>query len=430
MRKAEPMTINQLRELKAELVAKSRAVCDVAINDGNRPMSAEERENYDKACTDIDAVDKQIAEMEAAVAETSSRLERQEKMEADLKKPLPQKSPAGSNRPLVRRVDEIAPDDKALAATGFNNFVVGGIPLMTPRERAALQADNDTTGGTLVVPEEFVNQLIIFVNNAVHMRGISTVLPVTTADSVGIPSVEADPADADWTSEILIGGEDSTMATGKRVLHPHPLGKLLKVSRKLLRQSAIPAENLIRERLGYKFAVSEEKAFLTGSGAAQPLGVFTASASGISTGRDVSTGNTTTAVTADGLINAKYGLKAQYMASPSLRWIFNRTVLRDIRKLKDGNGQYLWIAGLAGAPDTILEVPYLMSEYAPNTMTTGLYVGIIGDFRWYYIVEALKMELQRLDELYAATSQVGFVGRMELDGMPVLEEAFVRVTLT
>lgn len=424
------MTILQLRELKAELVAKSRQICDVAIADGNRPMTAEERQNYDAACTDIDEVDKQIVEQEAAVVETSSRLERQEKMEADLKKPLPQKSPRDANRPLVRRVDEQAPDQKALAAAGLNNFILGGIPMMQPRERAALQADNDTTGGTLVVPEQFINDLIIFVNNAVHMRGISTVLPVITADSVGIPSVEADPADADWTSEILIGGEDSTMATGKRVLTPHPLGKLLRVSRKMLRQSAVPAENLIRERLGYKFAVSEEKAFLTGTGAAQPLGVFTASASGISTARDMSTGNTTTAVTADGLINNKYNLKAQYMASPSLRWFFNRTVLRDIRKLKDGNGQYLWIAGLAGAPDTILEVPYLMSEYAPNTMTTGLYVGILGDFRWYYIVEALKMELQRLDERYAETSQVGFIGRMELDGMPVLEEAFSRIQLS
>ena len=424
------MTILQLRELKAELVAKSRAICDVAIADGNRPMSAEERENYDKACTDIEAVEAQITEQEAAVNETAARMARQEKMEADLKKPLPAKAPAGANRPLVRNVnDQPTADKKAMMAAGFNNFIVGGIPMMNPQERAALQADNDTAGGTLVVPEQFIADLIIFVNNAVHMRGVSTVLPVTSADSVGIPSVEADPADADWTSEILIGGEDSTMATGKRVLTPHPLGKLLKVSRKLLRQSAIPAENLIRERLGYKFAVSEEKAFLTGTGAAQPLGVFTASASGISTGRDMSTGNTTTAVTADGLINNKYNLKAQYMASPSLRWIFNRTVLRDIRKLKDGNGQYLWIAGLAGSPDTILEVPYLMSEYAPNTMTTGLYVGLLGDFRWYYIVESLKMELQRLDELYAAASQVGFVGRMELDGMPVLEEAFSRVTL-
>ena len=72
---------------------------------------------------------------------------------------------------------------------------------------------------------------------------------------------------------------------------------------------------------------------------------------------------------------------------------------------------------------------FFMSEYVPNTFTTGKYVGILGDFSFYWIVDALNLEVQRLDELYAATNQIGFIGRMETDGMPVLEEAFVRVAL-
>ncbi len=69
------------------------------------------------------------------------------------------------------------------------------------------------------------------------------------------------------------------------------------------------------------------------------------------------------------------------------------------------------------------------SEYAPNTFTTGLYVGLLGDLSYYWIADALSMTVQRLEELYAATNQVGFIGRLETDGMPVLEEAFVRVKL-
>jgi HK97 family phage major capsid protein len=219
------------------------------------------------------------------------------------------------------------------------------------------------------------------------------------------------------------------MAFGKRELTPHPLAKRIKVSETLLQRAALGAESIVRDRLAYKFGVTEESAFMTGSGANQPLGVFTANAQGISTGRDVSDGNTTTAIGADGLINAKYSLKSQYMMSPSLRWVFNRAAVKNIRKLKDGQGQYLWAPGLAGAKDTILEVPFLMSEYAPSTFTTGLYVGIIGDFSWYWIAEALGMQVKRLNELYAETNQVGFIGRMEVDGMPVLEEAFARVKL-
>ena len=70
-----------------------------------------------------------------------------------------------------------------------------------------------------------------------------------------------------------------------------------------------------------------------------------------------------------------------------------------------------------------------MSEYAPNTFTTGLYVGLLGDFSHYWIADALEMTVQRLVELYAGTNQTGFIGRLETDGAPVLEEAFARVKL-
>ena len=84
---------------------------------------------------------------------------------------------------------------------------------------------------------------------------------------------------------------------------------------------------------------------------------------------------------------------------------------------------------VGGAPDRLLGFPALISEYAPNTFTTGLYVGILGAFQNYWIAEALGVQIQRLDELYAETNQVGFIMRSEIDGMPVLEEAFARVTL-
>jgi HK97 family phage major capsid protein len=70
-----------------------------------------------------------------------------------------------------------------------------------------------------------------------------------------------------------------------------------------------------------------------------------------------------------------------------------------------------------------------MSEYMSNTFTTGLYVGILGDFSNYWIADAQSLEFQVLSELYAETNQVGLIGRMDSDGMPVLEEAFVRVKL-
>ena len=57
------------------------------------------------------------------------------------------------------------------------------------------------------------------------------------------------------------------------------------------------------------------------------------------------------------------------------------------------------------------------------------YVGIIGCWRYYWIVDSELMEVQRLEEKYADTNQVGFIGRMYSTGAPVLQEAFARVKL-
>ena len=448
-------TIHDLQDERKKLHEQSKAILDRAEAEG-RDLNSEERSEYDRLDSEIDSLGEKIEakkqdearrqkakSRESALSDYNRTRQRANPVDAprgsddaeqfkSIYEHLEQSCSMGASRSealkeLVKTYN--TSEELKVVRQAARRFIQTGAHSLGMQERAALQMDVDASGGTLVMPEEFVARLILGLDEMVFMRGIATVLPMISAESVGIPTLDADPADADWTTELSIGGEDTTMATGKRNLHPHPLGKLIKVSKTLLRRSALPAESLVRDRLTFKFAVTEEKGFLTGSGAVQPLGVFTASSAGISTDRDVSTDNTETEITADGLINAKYGLMSQYLSSANLRWIFHRTAVRNIRKLKDGNGQYLWTAGLSGQPDRILEVPYEMSEFAPSTFTSGQYVGLIGDFQWYWIAESLRFELQRLDELYAATNQVGFIGRMEVDGMPVLEEAFSRVKL-
>jgi HK97 family phage major capsid protein len=304
---------------------------------------------------------------------------------------------------------------------GFRNWVATG------QEFRALQSDDDELGGYLVTPMQMVDRLIKAIDDAVFIRQWATVFAVPNAQSLGAPALDADPADADWTTELATGTEDSTMSFGQRVLTPAPLAKRIKVSRKLLRQ--VPnSEGLVMERLGYKFGITYEKASLTGDGNGQPLGVFTASALGISTGRDVATDNTATAVTFNGLLNAKYALKQGYWGNA--KWLAHRDFFKQVSKLVDGEGRYLWRESVrVGEPDTVLNVPVFMSEYAPNTFTSGKYVAVLGDFSNYWIADSMAMDFQRLVELYAETNQVGLIGRLESDGMPVLEEAFVRVQL-
>lgn len=166
---------------------------------------------------------------------------------------------------------------------------------------------------------------------------------------------------------------------------------------------------------------------MTGNGFNQPLGIFTASNDGIPTSRDVSTGNTATAITFDGLKEVKYSLKPQYW--PRAQWVFHRDAVKQIAKIKTDSG-YIWAESVrVGEPDRLLGFPVNMSEYAPNTFTASQYVGMLADFSNYWIVDALTLEFQMLNELYAETNQVGLIGRLESDGQPVLAEAFSRVKL-
>ena len=406
----------ELREKRAKLIKEAREILNKAEAE-KRGLAPEEDEKWNKLMADV------------ATLETEyTRLERQEKLENDLKLPVNEPIRPDPNDPRRSNVPPVNHRATPEYRAAFASWLRGGPAELGGDERRALQADIDTVGGYLLAPESLVTELIKAVDDQVFIRPLATVFSVPNADSLGAVSLDADPADAAWTSELAIGDEDSTFKLGKRNLHPHPLAKLVKISNTLLRKVGGGPEGLVRDRLGYKFGITQEKTFLTGHGAGQPLGIFTAHADGIPTGRDVSTGNTTTSITTDGLIEAKFTLKGQYWTRA--RWIFHRDAVKQIAKLKDGEGQYIWRESLrVGEPDRILGFPYHMSEYAPNTFTSAKYVGILGDLSRYWIADALSMSFQRLVELYAATNQVGIIGRLETDGMPVLAEAFVRVKL-
>ena len=82
-----------------------------------------------------------------------------------------------------------------------------------------------------------------------------------------------------------------------------------------------------------------------------------------------------------------------------------------------------------GQPDILLGKPVNISEYAPDTFTSGLYVGMYGDLSQYWICDSLALEIQVLVELYARTNQIDYITRIETDGAPIMPAAFARVKL-
>ena len=444
------MTPTELRQRRAKAIHDARAVVEKARVE-SRELSAEEQQ----------AVDRLMAQ----ASDLKQQYERLERLDADLRdldesqgRRVPPHAPgargdddgASERHPYTFSSVRVGRDHRGQrvetqrritlphGSPGWQrhqpeNREAFGAWLRTGEIQAALRMDSDVQGGYLTVPEEFVAELIKDVDDMVWVRQLARTF-TTNAQSLGAPRRSSKFNAFNWGTELSDAEDnaDTALKFGKRSLTPHHMTGSILVSRDLIRATiaGLDAETIVREEMARDAGEVEEEAFLAGDGVNKPLGLFTASNDGISTARDVSTGNTATAITTDNLRTVKYTLKLQYRNDPSLRWLFSRTALSKISLLKDGNGQYLWQQGMTlGDPDRILNVPIAESEFAPSTFTTGQYVGLLGVFRYYWIVDALFMDMQRLVETYAKTNQIQYIARRKLDGAPMLDEAFVRVKL-
>jgi HK97 family phage major capsid protein len=416
-------TIQQIAQERKEAINKCHEVVDAAEAE-SRSLTVEEQEVYDRAWSSQSAL---LAEKEELEARENRSMELA-KAEASMERADEGETPL---RPELPGTEERADGPRASAEyrAAFRKFLTLASPnevmsTLADHEARAIQADVDVTGGYFIAPEQFVNRVISELDKQVVIRSMATTFTVTGAESLGCPTITLDTEDADWTSELGTPAEAADIAIGKRNLFPHPLSKEIKPSRTLIERAAVDVEGLCINLLTAKFARAEENAYFTGHGSGRPLGIYVASDDGIPSSRDVTCG-TDTVPTIDGLIDLKFKVKPGYRAA--CRFLAHDDFVKLCSKLKDGDGQYIWReSSRVGEPDRLLGQPVLSADYNPNTFTTGQYVCMFGDFSYYWIVDALDMRIQRLIELYARENKIGFIGRKETDGMPILGEAFAR----
>lgn len=390
--------IFELKQTRAELTAQMRGLMDKY--DGAE-MTGEDKAALAKMETDFDALNTRITSEE-------KQLERER---------IAGEKPA----------DKDKPKDKAQEI--FARALGGSAEAIREYMNAAPTLASDAQAGYLTAPVQFVQKLIKGLDDDVFIRKLSTVVgPIGPAQSLGFPALTTDASDAAWTTEVAQAGEETTIAFGRREFKPNRLAKRIKISDTLMRHAPM-AEETILARLRYKIGIAQEQAYMTGDGSSKPLGIFTASDDGIPTTSDVSTGNTATAVTFDGLVNAKYSIKQAYQRNA--QWVMHRDLVKMLAKIKDGEGQYVWQPSVQlGTPDLLLGAPVNMSEYAPNTYTAGLYAAVYGDFKTgYWVCDADQMYIKVLNELYAEYNQIGYVVHYFGDGAPVVPGAFARVKM-
>lgn len=279
-----------------------------------------------------------------------------------------------------------------------------------------------------LAPEEFVKEILSEVEKEAILYGRVRKISVSGAGSLGVPYEKADASAAEWTNEIPSSEitSDKSLEYGKRELSPTDLVKQFTVTKKLLATSAFPIDTIAKGKIVEKLTEAFENGILNGTGENQPLGIFTKSDDGIPASRDVSTVGSS--ISADDLVNLKMKLRPAYRNKAC--WVMSTEILKDIMLLKDQNGRFLWQPALTeGQPSTILGLPVIESEYAPSAKTAGSYVVALGDFSHYWFASWKDMDITVLNEKFAGTNQIGFLGHTLADGQPTLPAAFARLAI-
>lgn len=188
------------------------------------------------------------------------------------------------------------------------------------------------------------------------------------------------------------------------------------ITQRLLDDSTLDLESYIANEIALAFAELEGDAFLFGDGAKKPKGLFTQAAStdpdktrAYGTFQSIMTGNaaslgTGTAAT-DMLIDVIHSTRTVFRQNA--QWILNRLTLATIRKLKDGQGNYLWQPSVqVGQPSTLLAYPTNEMEEMPD-VAAGATPLAFGNFqRAYQIVD--RMGIRTLRDPYTNKPYVGF----------------------
>jgi HK97 family phage major capsid protein len=256
-------------------------------------------------------------------------------------------------------------------------------------ELKALSVGSNPDGGYLA-PVELDREIMRIAEIVSAMRSVAQV--ITIGGQAYKKLINRGGAASGWVGETETRAETATPTISQMDFPAMEVYTRPYATQQALDDSFINVEQWLAEEVSIEFTAQEGAAFVSGNGTNRPRGinsynvVANASYAWGSVGFVASgaAGAFSTANAADRLIDLMAALRQGYR--PGARWMMNRLVDAEIRKLKDGNGQYLWAPGIAaGAPTSLLGYPVTIDDNMPDIAANTLSI-LFGDFRRAYLI--------------------------------------------
>lgn len=404
--------IKELREKQAKIVAEARERLD-QISAADEVRAKELEAQHDTAMAEHDRLEKEIKRYEDVAA-----LEKREEEHRSRQRP----NPGGQDE--TRGQDT---GDKLEYRHVFHKFLAGGgdPSELTSEERSVLKAgvaakaefraqSVGTAGaGGYTVPTELADQIIKTMKDwgPMYDENICTVLNTASGNPIKLPTIDDTGVTAEKRAELAAitddGGKDVTF--GQKSLDAYVYDtEFVRFSMELAADSIFNVEALLGTLLGERLARIANRELTIGDGTGDPNGIVTASTLG-------KTAAAVAAITGDELIDLYHSVNSAYRRSPKARWMFADTTLAAIRKLKDGQGNYLWQMGdvKTAQPGTLLGTPYSINDDmdAPGA---GKKPVIFGDLSKYFVRKVGSPVIGVLRERF--WPDLGIAGLIRFDG--------------
>lgn len=403
-------TLTELQEKRGTLIAQARERLDEIDKATDEARATELQTQHDTAMAELDKLDKRIAD-EQKVADAEKR---QEEMRAQ-QRPNPGDSEArGADdgdvpteyREVFRRVlcgeqpAEMSAEDRAVLKAGVAKF------------ESRAQSTSNSAGG-YTVPTTLYDKIIISMAawGPMYDPGVCTELNTSGGEQITLPTIDdtTTPVVKHTEGDALTDDGGSDVTVGQKVLNAFMFDtEFVKWSIELSQDSAFNWEQLLADLLGERLGRRANVELTTGDGDGDPNGIVTASSLGI-------TAASATALTADELIDLEHSVDPAYRVSSKARFQFNDATLKALRKLKDGEGNYLWNGGdlSKGVAPSLLGRPYSVNQ-AMASIATGNKPVIFGDHSKYFVRKVGSPIIGVMRERF--WPDLGIAGLIRFDG--------------
>ena len=389
--------MSKLAQLRAQRDAKAKAAAELnAKTPADQRMPAADASSLDAILAEVEAIDGEIArENRLNQVAGDEHAEHEAALNA---------ATNGGNR------SDEAQAMRAMLVGGLSNLSQEQRTAMAARQTSDIRGAMSTTSGSeggYTVATEFSRSLIEAMKQMGGVRAVASSIQTGTGAQMLFPTANSTQEEGEIVGQnTAVGKQDTVFGQASVDVYKYS-SKSIAVPFELLQDSFIDIEAYIKNLLRLRLGRIQNRHQTVGTGAAQPMGLVTASASG-----KIGATGQATSVTYDDLVDLEHSVDPIYRQGAG--WMFHDNTLQALRKMKDTNGRPIFVPGYeqgnpGGAPDRLLgraiTINQNMAAMAANAKSI-----LYGDFSKYLIRDVMDVTLFRMtDSKYTEMGQVGFL---------------------